>query len=264
MIRSNAHTHCNFCDGRASAEELVRTAIAKGFDALGFSGHSYTPYDTSYCMTDIPAYVAEIRRLQAKYAGEIALFCGVELDAYGTRLFEPDYVIGSLHCVKHGGNYFCMDESPQKLEAAIAAFGGDEMALVRAYYEQLTAFVCREKPDIVGHFDVLTKYNRGHFDEESEEYLAIAREAIENILPCCKLFEVNTGAMARGLKTLPYPAPKLLKMLLELGAEVIVTSDCHDPERLDFAFAQAQELLKEIGFRVMVVLKPEGFVHVPV
>ena len=40
----NLHQHTNFCDGRDSIEEVVLTAIEKGFTGIGFSSHSHTPY----------------------------------------------------------------------------------------------------------------------------------------------------------------------------------------------------------------------------
>ena len=47
--KANLHTHTSFCDGKNSPEEMVRSAVEKGFDVLGFSGHSYTPFDETYC-----------------------------------------------------------------------------------------------------------------------------------------------------------------------------------------------------------------------
>ncbi len=38
-MKQNLHTHCRFCDGKDTIEDLVRTAIDKGFDSLGFSSH---------------------------------------------------------------------------------------------------------------------------------------------------------------------------------------------------------------------------------
>ena len=62
---SNLHTHTHFCDGKDSPEEMVQAAIRAGFVSLGFSGHSFTPCDMSYCMLpeSIPLYKAEIRSL---------------------------------------------------------------------------------------------------------------------------------------------------------------------------------------------------------
>ena len=50
-IKANLHTHTTWCDGKNTAEEMVRSAIESGFDVLGFSGHSYTSFDESYCMS---------------------------------------------------------------------------------------------------------------------------------------------------------------------------------------------------------------------
>ena len=78
---SNLHTHTTFCDGSASAEELVKEAIEKGFVSLGFSGHAYAPYGLSYCIRDEEAYVAEIKRLKKKYEKELEIYLGIEEDA---------------------------------------------------------------------------------------------------------------------------------------------------------------------------------------
>ena len=50
MRYSNLQTHSVFSDGKHSLEENVRSAIEKGMCSLGFSDHSFTPCDTSYCM----------------------------------------------------------------------------------------------------------------------------------------------------------------------------------------------------------------------
>ena len=36
MIKSNYHTHTNFCDGKSTAEEMVKSAIEKNLIFLGF------------------------------------------------------------------------------------------------------------------------------------------------------------------------------------------------------------------------------------
>ena len=36
----NLHTHTTYCDGINTPEQIILTAIDKGFGAIGFSGHS--------------------------------------------------------------------------------------------------------------------------------------------------------------------------------------------------------------------------------
>ena len=77
---ANFHTHTLFCDGKSTPEEVVLAAIEKGFSAIGFSGHGYTPFDTSYCMNDTAGYVAEVKHLKEKYKNAIQVYLGVEED----------------------------------------------------------------------------------------------------------------------------------------------------------------------------------------
>ena len=74
------HVHTTFCDGQAGAEEMVRAALARGMDAVGFSGHGRTAFDESWCMSEAgtAAYRAEIARLKKAYAGRISVFCAIE------------------------------------------------------------------------------------------------------------------------------------------------------------------------------------------
>ena len=59
-MRANYHTHCEFCDGRASAAEMAAAAAAKGYQVLGFSSHSPLPFPSEGNM--------ELSRL-GEYAG---------------------------------------------------------------------------------------------------------------------------------------------------------------------------------------------------
>ena len=78
---TNYHTHTTFCDGKNTVEEVVLSAIERGFDAIGFSGHGHTAFDFTYCMMDMDAYLAEVHRVREKYKKEIEVYAGVEEDA---------------------------------------------------------------------------------------------------------------------------------------------------------------------------------------
>ena len=84
MIREDFHTHTTFSDGANSSEEMVLAAIEKGMTSIGFSEHSYAPYDLDCCIPseDIPKYRDEIARLKKKYEGIIDIYCGVEQDFF--------------------------------------------------------------------------------------------------------------------------------------------------------------------------------------
>ena len=76
-------------------------------------------------------------------------------------------------------------------------------------------------------------------------------------------FEVNTGAIARGYRTTPYPDPFLVKELKRLGFGAVISSDCHNKALMDFGFAQAEQLLRTCGYQEKYILTQDGFIPVP-
>ena len=66
-------------------------------------------------------------------------------------------------------------------------------------------------------------------------------EAIWALKGKIPLFEVNTGAISRGYRTSPYPQMEFLRELHICGFCAVITSDCHDAEKLDCGFELAAE-----------------------
>lgn len=269
MELRNYHTHTTFCDGQNTVEEMAAAAAALGMRALGFSGHSYTFYDTRYCMAreDLPGYAAAVRAAQSQYRGRMEIYLGVEDDFHGDRPdFPRDYTIGSVHCVLAGGVHYEVDNTQAELERAIReGFGGDVFALTAAYFADVARVLDVTRCDFVGHFDLVTKFNEGgrRFDEEDPRYWKPALEALEHLCAQGAVFEINTGAMARGYRTAPYPAPRLLRAIHELGGAVILSSDAHSAGRLCAHFPEAAALAMRCGFRTCRILTPRGWEDTP-
>ena len=74
------------------------------------------------------------------------------------------------------------------------------------------------------------------------------------------IFELNTGAMARGLRTKPYPSENLLHILKKMDANLILSSDSHHADTVDFSFEDAKKYLKGIGFTHLMTLYNGQFV----
>ena len=248
MIRRDYHTHTVFCDGKNTPEEMVRAAIQLGMDEIGFSGHAHQPFDLDYCMSeeDSAAYRKEVSRLKKKYAGKIKIYLGVEKDLYADEDTEGlDYVIGSTHYFHFGDEYPAVDAGEDVLEDTIGRyFGGDALALCEAYYENVAKIGEVIHPDVVGHFDLVTKYNADgkYFDESDPRYVAAWKEAADKLLETCSLFEINTGAMFRVGRPRPYPAPEIISYIKERGGEFILSSDSHRASMLCLNFDEYEEL----------------------
>lgn len=254
---TNFHTHTTFCDGESTPEEIVRYAIDRGFSAIGFSGHGYTPFDESYCIKDIPAYKDEVRRLKGRYRDKIQIYLGVEEDAFAPAgRGEFDYIIGSAHYVCAGGTYYSMDDSPAAFATCLSLFDGKADRLAEAYYDEFCRYIALRRPDVVGHFDLITKFEEMMppvFTKDGS-YRRIAEAAMDKALACDVLFEVNTGAIERGVRTVPYPSEELLHLIRKRGGKLVLSSDSHRADTLDAYFTETKRWLRSIGFREVYAL----------
>ena len=269
MTPQSLHIHTTFCDGKNTAEEMVQGAIAAGCRSLGFSGHSYLPFDDSWTMkeADIPRYRAEILRLKRQYAGQVEIFLGLEQDIFSSvPEGDWDYRIGSVHCVEKDGNHLSVDGSAARFQADAARhYGGDFLAYAADYYRLEAQVVQRTGCQIVGHFDLITKFNEGDclFDTGDRHYRAAALEALDVLLETEGIFEINTGAMSRGYRTAPYPAPFLLRHIHDRRGRITITSDSHSRETILYGYQDAFALARSCGFECYWVLTADGFREVP-
>lgn len=252
MIKADFHVHTTFCDGKNTPEEMVKAAIACGMTSLGFSVHSFTAFDQSYCIKyeRMAEYIEEINRLKEAYRGSIRILCGIERDLYAD---EPtgrfDYTIGSLHYVKKNGVYYTVDESAETLKKAIRdGWQGSAVDFAKDYYAEISR-VGEVSPDIIGHLDLITKFDEIEpiFDVNDPAYIEAAKNAVDALLPLGVPFEINTGAISRGYRKTPYPAPFLLAYIIEKGGKVILSGDVHAASGLLCAFEEAEALARSLG-----------------
>ena len=264
----NLHTHTTFCDGKDAPEQMVISAYQQGFNSIGFSGHSYMYYAPKNSMSEKGSleYIEEIKRLKQKYADKIDVFLGLEFDMHSkVDLTNYDYLIGAVHYLKIGEEIVGFDRSLDVVKSVVDKyFNGDGLAYAKAYYKTIAKLPEYGKFDIIGHFDLITKHAENHafFDMSSNEYRNCAVEAIEALKGKIPYFEINTGAIARGYRTSPYPDKYLLKEFKRNGFGVIISSDCHDALKLDCHFNESKELLKDCGFKEQFVLTKNGFMPI--
>ena len=263
---TNYHTHSTYCDGKASPREMVDFAVAHGFTALGFSGHSPLPFENTYSITDYDGYCREVRALQKEYQDRIAISLGLEFDYVPGMLedFSPlieqghlDYTIGSVHLIPvpgttpRDGNDLWMIDGPHYErydEGLNRLFGGDIRAGVRAYFHQQNAMLERNRPTILGHPDKIAMHNRSRYFKEDEpwyENLALETLALAHELDI--IVEVNTRGIYKGRHPDYYPSRRLIKAMKQWRIPVIVSTDAHAPEDL-LRTEDAYEYLADIHY----------------
>jgi len=272
MITQNLHMHSTWDDGKCSVEEMILASKAAGLKSVGVSVHCPMPFPNTWeCpMERLPDYIAEVRALKAKYEKEITVYLGIEWDATmpDMDLSAYDYVIGSVHEIPDPmGGTRSVDADPQTTAKYLSeCYGGDADAAAEAFFAEYDQVAAKPEAAIVGHFDLLTKFDETHhfFDENSPRYRAAAERAMKKLVEAGKIFEVNTGAISRGYRTSPYPSMQWMRLLHELGGRVTVSADAHHTSGVTCAFDLAQKLVKEAGFEEIWILKDKEFVPVSI
>ena len=252
-LDKNLHAHTTYSDGANSMEEMARRAVDLGFSAFGFTDHSHTFFDESYCMPRerYEAYAAEAAGLKRRLAGTIDIRCGVEQDLYSddpTDAFE--YAIGSVHYVRvpganrgtvvtmgnPQGEYLPVDETPEILALGCATyFDGDYYALAEEFFATAAQVVEKTGCGIIGHFDLVKRFNaHGRlFDESHPRYVRAWQAAADALLDTDATFEVNVRAFRKGQTAEPYPSRAIRDYLTQRGAMLIPSSDAHAVEDLE-------------------------------
>ncbi len=260
---SNLHTHTCFCDGKNTPEEIVLSAIEKGFDSIGFSGHAYTDFDLRYCMTDTRGYIKEVTALKERYKDKIQVYLGTEEDILSeVDRSQYDYIIGSSHYVEKDGKFYDVDDTYETIKACIDAFDGDNLAYAEAYFSGFCEYILKRKPDVVGHFDLLTKFDEKYepLFLDDKRYEALAEKYLREAIRSDCIFELNSGAISRGARSTPYPAENLLYVLKKEKGKVIINSDSHEKDTINCHFAEMKKLLLDMGFEYAYTLYNGEFV----
>lgn len=242
MILEDLHTHTTYCDGNNSPEEMILAAIDMNMDTIGFSAHSYTFFDERYCLKKerTEEYKSEIKSLKNKYKNRIRILCGIEQDFYSDMpTNDYDYVIGSVHYIKVKNEYIPVDDGNDILQnAANVFFNNDIYSFLEEYYKTVSDVVKVTQADIIGHFDLVSKYNDGNvlFDANNNRYINAWQTAVNKLVTYSTPFEINTGAVSKGYKSTPYPSEDILQFLIEKNARFIMSSDSHSNKTLCFGF----------------------------
>ena len=261
---TNYHSHSLYCDGRANMEDFIRFALSEGFTSYGFSSHAPLPFSTAWTMEwdAMDDYLAEFHRLKAKYAGQIELYIGLEIDYLNEesnpsvvrfRELPLDYRIGSVHLLYDDkGEIVDVDVTADKFCRVVDKhFNGDLVRVVHLYYDRLMRMVELGGFDIVGHADKMhynaSAYHPGLLDEPW--YDALIQEYFDAIGRKGYIVEINTKSYLE-LGTF-YPNERYFPVLLEKGIRVQVNSDSHYPERINNGRLQALMALQASGYHTV-------------
>ncbi len=255
-----------FCNHATdSLEEIVKAYIEKHFSWVGITEHTPPVGDDFLYPEEKEAglnsdalferfgrYIRECRRLQKKYARDICVYVGMEIETYSgykdfvprlLKQFAPDYIVGSVHFVDDIG----FDYSVEMYGNAVRASGGVDELYCR-YFDQQYEMIHLLKPSVVGHFDLIRI-----FDDEYRKRLhkpAIAQR-IERNLDLIKdlgmILDFNLRSLMKGASE-PYISESILKRAFDLGIAVVPGDDSHGCSSVGTHIDQGIAILQQHGF----------------
>ncbi|NYB75646.1 histidinol-phosphatase HisJ [Sedimentibacter hydroxybenzoicus DSM 7310] len=262
----NLHTHTLYCDGKNSTEEMIQAAIKRGFDAIGISTHGPVPFasDWNIQKENIEAYIEEVNLLKEKYKNEIKVYLGMEMDYIPGAGFDEevkalinrlDYYIGSVHYLGklNDGTMWTIDYNMDELSRGInESYNRNIRYAVEAYYNLVAEMAINYEPPIIGHIDLIKKLNRNNilFDENEAWYRQCIERCLNIIRYTSSAIEINTGGMARGYTEEQYPSTFILKSIEEKNIPVIINSDAHTADGIDYKLKEMYELVSGLDIKI--------------
>lgn len=269
----------SFCDhAKGTLEEVVQTAIARGFTHYGLSEHvpRYREQDLfpgeerlgiDGLIRAFEDYARTALELRERYADRIELLVGFETetlppDIWPERMRELrrsypfDYFVGSMHDID--GRW--VDFKPAMTEELKAEFGAEALHVV--WFERLADMVCRLEPDVVGHIDLIRKFEPADFTF-SPAALRAAEGLLEAVRAAGGALDVNCAPVRNGYGA-PYPQLPLLEMACRMGVGVTLGDDSHGPDTAGVGLAASLEAVAKAGFRsVRRLSRARGWEDIP-
>lgn len=274
---TNYHSHTTYCDGKATAETFIQEAIRQGFYSYGISSHAPLPFHTHWSMDmeDTDAYIREITHLKAKYAGQIEVYLGMEID-YLTDDHNPsssffqklplDYRIGSVHLLHdREGNLTDIDVKPERFAELIETrFNKDLKQVVTAYFDKLMTMLEKGGFDFVGHADKISM-NASYCQPDITSqpwYLDKIRTYFSMIAAGGYMMEINTKAFKN--KGLFFPNREHFTLIRDLRIPVLVNSDSHQISFMNDGRPEALQALQDAGIREVYELRGGNWQPIPI
>ena len=269
LTRRDGHTHTEFCPhgSREATEGFIRRAIELEFLSYSLTEHPPLPpgfedpaptKDCGIAAEDLEVYFQLAHRLKRKFAGEIELKAGLEVDyipghetwtrnlltRYG---LDIDDALLSVHFLEGKGGWRCVDHSPDDFHEGLLEPYGSMEAVHRAYWFQVKQSILVDlgpyKPLRVGHLSLIHKFQR-RFPLENP---FLFKPQIEEILDLIKANQMELDLDAAGLfkpdclET--YPPDWIVREAIRRGIPMVYGSDAHSVRGVGQGFDQAQSIV---------------------
>jgi histidinol-phosphatase (PHP family) len=242
---------------QANVKRYRETADERDISELGVSEHIYRfkqaldvwqhPLWREFARDDIDAYCRFVREDTDLRLGIEADFIPGADDRIANLLeaHDFDYVVGSVH--------FLADHALDIEDYSVWGSGRSAEEIWRAYFLALGEAARSGLFDILAHPDLVKVWGRDRPLPEGDlrRYYELA---VEGIAESGVAIEVSTAGLRKRAQEI-YPAPAFLRMCLDAGAPVALSSDAHHPQDVGADYCSALELLESVGVGELCVFE---------
>lgn len=268
------HTHSGqfCCHASGRLEDVIKSAIEKGFKCIGLSEHMYRTREQDLYPEEKEAnvnceklketwieFVKEARRLQKKYSNQINILVGTETENIHsdsineikniTEKYPLDYMVGSVHHVNEIPTDF---DKEMYNEALKTVPGNSNDLLFQAYFDSQYQLITQLKPLVIGHFDLIRMfYPDTKFSEETWNKI---KRNVQAVIEYGGLFEINSRAWKKGLPY-AYPFKDILQYIISSNGKITLGDDSHDPSQVGLFYDKLYDYLKEMNITKVYYLE---------
>lgn len=253
---ANYHTHTTRCTHAVGEdEEYVLAGIKAGLEILGFSDHAPYPFPGGHhshirmSPQELGEYTRSVLELRQKYAGQIRIPLGVEIEYF------PRFWSEQLSVLRDGGVEYLL------LGQHWTAYGEEGQYSGKATdREDLLADYCRDVRDAmqtgaltyIAHPDII------HFVGDEKIYERYMRGLCRDAKACDLPLEINLHGLDIGKH---YPDRRFWELAAQEGCRVVLGIDAHAPESIldqdteERAFA----MVKSLGLELLETVPLQRF-----
>ena len=262
----NYHNHTSMCNhATGTPEEYIAVAIKKGISEFGFSDHAPLPKGLREGITMSPSetetYINMITKLVKKYADQIAIRIGFEVDFPLHNTFDLkylkddriDYIMGACHFISKYDMDIVTGKNTSNFSENEWAFDNPQYIseydkhdiddLYHIYYTIIHEAVNSRIFNIIAHFDLIKKF--GH--RPKKDFNPMIQKITQDMAKYNIAAEINTSGLLRRVKEM-YPSEDIIKVFFDNNVPITLGSDSHDPETVGYAFDEAVNIIKKIGY----------------
>ena len=273
-VDSHTHAYAHYSEPGVKpprrVNEMVEAAMAVGLSAITLNDHFPLPLgfadptpdlDCAMPMNDYSTYQAEVTTAQQLYGDRILVLRGAEVDylpgykdwtRQELEKYDFDSRTGSVHFLGNNGKNELLLDFDSHGFAQCVDYYRDIRTTVQEYYKRIRAMVDTGMFDIVGHPDLVKKYNDGTLFTGSETwYRSEVTKTLDGIAKSCMAIELNTSGWDKTCKE-QYPSEWILREAFARNIPITLSSDAHKPEDVGKNIDRAVVLAKNVGYTSVV------------